>query len=583
MRRALLGLAFLLATFSLSLLLTGGFASTVAGVRISARSPQPAAWAASVALLAWLAAAHRAGQVSRDLAGLDGWLSSRTRRIVLVMAAMGGAVATRYGTFSAAGADASGYLSQATLWISGRLARVEPLAALATWPDAAATLTPLGWRAAADGVTQVPTYAPGLPLMMAPLHVAGGGIGSAVIGPLSFGVAIAAVGALAHRAAGPKAAVLASVWLATSPVALVAAMQPMSDVPATAAWLLCWVRLMGGFRAVTESANASQALVAGALAAAAILIRPNLAPLAVVPVLYLLMGTRSIRAAAAFSAPVLVAGLAVGFLQWRWFGSPLRSGYGTAEEIYALANVAPNAALYTRWLLDTHGPWLLAAPLSVLLVRGRELRWLILFAALVVCAYLVYAVFEVWTYLRFVLPALAIAMIGVATIVARLVAALPVPARAPAVAVLVLAVASLNLASSRAHDVFRLADRHARASLTGRYLDSALLTKSVIVSGEQSGALRYYTERSILRWEVTPPETFVAAADVLRRNGYDVWIALDEWEEEPFRRKFTGTAEGALDWPPQLDAGSELRTRAWRVRDRPRYMNGERIVTDQLR
>ena len=91
------------------------------------------------------------------------------------------------------------------------------------------------------------------------------------------------------------------------------------------------------------------------------------------------------------------------------------------EEIYSLANIGPNASLYARWLLETHGPWLLAAPLvlfgRVLPVRPdnrREIRWLLGFAALVIAAYLIYAVFETWTYLRFLLPAMAIAIIAVA-------------------------------------------------------------------------------------------------------------------------------------------------------------------------
>ena len=41
-----------------------------------------------------------------------------------------------------------------------QLSRVEPLARVADWFDGAATLAPLGWRAAADG-RQVPTYAVG--------------------------------------------------------------------------------------------------------------------------------------------------------------------------------------------------------------------------------------------------------------------------------------------------------------------------------------------------------------------------------------------------------------------------------------
>ena len=56
-----------------------------------------------------------------------------------------------------------------------------------------------------------------------------------------------------------------------------------------------------------------------------------------------------------------------------------------------------------------------------------------------------------------------------------------------------------------------------------------------------------------------------------------------EWEEEPFRRKLRGMFAGELDWPPALDAGTDPRTRAWRLRDRGPFMNGETVHTDRLR
>jgi hypothetical protein len=58
---------------------------------------------------------------------------------------------------------------------------------------------------------------------------------------------------------------------------------------------------------------------------------------------------------------------------------------------------------------------------------------------------------------------------------------------------------------------------------------------------------------------------------------------LDAWEEELFRRKFAGVPTAGLDWPPRVDAGSEMATRGWRIRDRVPFMRGDRITTDRLR
>jgi hypothetical protein len=274
-----------------------------------------------------------------------------------------------------------------------------------------------------------------------------------------------------------------------------------------------------------------------------------------------------------FAIPVVLAGLVVACLQWFWFGSPLRSGYGSAGEIYSLTNVAANAGLYTRWLLDVHGPWLLAAPAVLMLPRlalgsQHELRWMLLFAAVVVAAYLVYAQFEVWTYLRFLLPSLAIAMIAVAALVAAPLTRLPVAIRVPILAVVVLAVAATDIASAKRLDVFRFADRQIRARVVGERLAAEAPAYMVLVTGEQSGAMRYYTGHSILRWDVMSDDGMKDALDQLAQRGYQAWVVLDDWEEELVRRRLPTLAAAALDQEPMVEsaAGVGIRTRAWRVR-----------------
>jgi hypothetical protein len=634
LRRSLLLLAFVLATAAVLLFVSGGFITTIAGIGVSARSPGPAMLAAGVALAAWAMAAWRARALASDAACLAASLCAYAPAIVPAIAGMAAAVAVFFSTFSAAGADASGYLSHAAMLWNGELSRVESVAAIARWGEVAAALAPLGWQTAQAGV-QVPTYPVGLPLLMASLHGVGGALAACLVVPVAFGVAVWASGRLAHRVGGPLAAVLAAVWLASSPIALAAAIQPMSDMPVTAAWLMCWLLLVtvvispaqcrpvrgmrswseaGGRRRgrtiepggsqenVTPAAGGSttrspdptmaadmRVVLAGMTAALAVLIRPNLAPLALVPVLYLLVGStasplaRRLRWGGMFALPVAIAGAGVGYLQWRWFGSPWRSGYGTAAEIYAVANVWPNAALYARWLLDTHGPWLFVAPAAVFLPGVRALRWLLLFAGLVTAAYLVYAVFEVWTYLRFVLPALAIGAIAVACLMSAMLNRLPRPVLAPALWLAVVALFGSHVASARDHDVFRLKDHHARALLAGRYLEPLVRPQGLIISGEQSGALRYYTGQPILRWDLTAAEVLPEAIEQLTRAGIDVWVALDEWEEEPFRQKFSGVTDAGLDWPPVVDAGTAIRTRAWRLRDRQRFIRGEPTAGDRLR
>ena len=180
-RRSLLFVAIFLATVSLILSVSGGFATTLQGIRLSARSPIPSLAAAIAACLAWLALAWRARAVTRDLEHVDNWLSRRASMIALVIAGLAAAVTLQFSTFSASGSDASGYLSQADMLWRRQIMRAEPLASVAQWTNAAATLAPLGWNPARENGFQVPTYAPGLPLLMAPLHALGGAIAASLV------------------------------------------------------------------------------------------------------------------------------------------------------------------------------------------------------------------------------------------------------------------------------------------------------------------------------------------------------------------------------------------------------------------
>ena len=93
---------------------------------------------------------------------------------------------------SASGADASGYLSQAAMWAQPATRVPDPLV---THPGAGpctpGDTAPLGWKPALEPGWQVPTYAPGLPWLMAVPHaVAGHDRRGAARGRPSAGVAV---------------------------------------------------------------------------------------------------------------------------------------------------------------------------------------------------------------------------------------------------------------------------------------------------------------------------------------------------------------------------------------------------------
>src|SRR5262249_13541169 len=189
---------------------------------------------------------------------------------------------------------------------------------------------------------------------------------------------------------------------AFSPTFLFQLIQPMSDVPVTAWWLLAAVGL---FRRPTAAP-----FLAGLASSAAMLTRPNLAVLTLV-FLPFLDSRSSLRR---FVAGALPGPIAVAMIQSSLYGSPLASGYGRLRDIYAIANAGPNLKLYSAWLWQSHGPFIFVGMLSVvvwIIGRGsipprtrRPIVFALAFDAALFVSYLLYSPFDNWTYPRFLLP-----------------------------------------------------------------------------------------------------------------------------------------------------------------------------------
>ena len=558
-RLILLILAVVLVTAAVVLAVSGGFRTTVGGFRVSARSPLAASIAALITGSWWFYLSRREQSVATDLENAWHALERNASRLIGVVVLIAAIVAATFATRSAAGADASGYLSQATLWSNGDWLAVNALADILNHGDPWLT-TPLGWRPAGTSY-HVPTYPPGLPLLMAIPHAIAGIDGASAVVIASAAIAVWATGMLAGGIAG----IIAAILIGLSPVFLYQAFQPMSDVPVTAAWMICFLLV----------ARDRQSASAGIACAIAILIRPNLAPLAIVP--FVLAKNRI-----AFSLPVAGAGAFLGFMQWLWYGSPLQSGYGSAEELFSFANIVPNAIRYFSWLIAT-APVLLLAPFGLMrLKRQSHPRALAIFATLVIISYLVYGVFEVWSYLRFLLPALAVFAIFAAVELARWIERWPVSWRAPILLALLLAFTAHGLFVARSLDTFKLGDQLRRVEQVAEFVVRNVPKNAVVLSGEQSGAMRYYTGRPILRWEAATPDTLTSAVALLEQSGRPVYIVLDAWENEPFLMKFSSPPEVQLDWPAVVEAGTTHRTRLWRLSDRALFREGRHVTTVRI-
>lgn len=566
--------------WAVAVLVSGGLVFDAGPVRVSSRRAlNPALFAAVAAGVALvLATADERRRAWRTVAAYvrgERAFDDAPGAALAIAVAAGLSVATfgvAKGLFVAAAADAYGYVSQADLWARGEIVVRQPWARDMTWHGAAASLAPLGYRPiapAAHGTDIVPTYSPGVPMLMAIFELAAGPRAVYYVVPMLGGLAVIATFVMGRRLAGPFAGASAAVLLATSPAFLFEVTAPASDVAATAWWAVALAALTFPSRRA--------AIGAGLAAGAAILTRPNVAPLAAViaaPMIWSIVRgapaiddrRRAVQRLLSFSAGAMPACLFIGWLNWRLYGSPFLSGYGSLRDLYAWNYAWTNLTHYASWLVETAtpivilataAPFLLArlgAPGRVTRPRATAVMWLGIMLA-VLALYLFYLPFDDWWYLRFMLPAFPPMLVLTSAAVFRLAAPITRVGLLGGDVVATIVVSLLawhGLALSIDRGAHKVWDAEQRYVAAGAYVRAALPERAALVAVQHSGSARFYSGRITVRYDALRETDLDLVVNELRRLGYQPYFLLDEMEEAAFRRRFAGhTALGALDWAPK--------------------------------
>ena len=471
------------------------------------------------------------------------------KRLALALALAPAALGLRFGTFVASGSDSYGYVSQANLWLNRTLIIDEPLSADAPWRYANFTLTPLGYHPGDTRGTMVPTYSPGLPIVMAGFKAIGGETAVYWVVPLLGALGVWLTYVLGARLAGGEAGVLAGLALLVSPAFLFQLMWPMSDVPVMTWWLASIVLALGRTR--------YHVFGAGVLAAAAILTRPNLVVLAIPIAVFIAMRQATWRERLAramlFGIAALPGPVAVAMINNHLFGSPFSSGYGTFATIYSWRYFTSNITRYPMWLMETQTPFVLLALVAPRLLRnggnadGRRIAYFGLsFSLALFLSYLWYTPFDDWTYLRFLLPAYPLLLAAAAAVFTYLAPAAPHRRRLAFVTLAVL-LAAVGLWQGRA--AFGVRTAESRALAAARFA-AALPDNAAIISNQHSGSIRYYANRVTLRFEWLAPDVYTEAIDHLHSLGRPVFVVLDDFERDIFRARYANVTDVSwLDKP----------------------------------
>lgn len=556
--RLLFILILIFAAAAIVLGVTGGIDLRAAGIPLSSRDPlRPA-------IVAFVLAAI---QVARHRVVVGAWLSwfgtqcatitvKLAPALALALSLAVACVAFKFGTHVTGGADVYGYVSQAWLWANGGPTIEQPFAREMPWPNADETFAPLGYRPMIGGGGIVPTYAPGLPMLMALLIFPFGECGPYLVAPLLAGVLIWVTYKIGERVTASRPlALAAAVLTAASPAILFMSTLPMSDVPVAALFCSAVLAALTPMRA--------RAFVTGMLVGVSVLVRPNLAPMAGIFAVYLawLDGNWRDRMITllAFGAGCLPAVIAVAVIHTHLYGAPWKSGYGSFSDLYALSFFTTNLRQFTTWIAQTQTPIALPfviVPFLAIRKLPAEQRQMVAFlgafAAGIWFCYLFYVPFGDWWYLRFILssfaPLLILAVFGWHL-------SLRWTGRVISALVLIALVAGVTAYQiGRLPDLAVLAQKEGESYSVGRYVRRVLPKNAVVLSMLHSGTLRMYGDRLTLRYDWVDPKAYQDVLKTLVAKGYRPYLVLSQFEDAEFRRQFSLPQTPGDDGPGVLMA-----------------------------
>ncbi len=582
MRWTLATLAALASLWALGAWMAGGLAFSVAGIRVSSSDPTRPLIVAAIALGAYVLASGIARTFDEILL-LRAWLTQRRRAALLTAAIL--AIGLTHNSWSAGGPDSYSYVTAADLWLRGDLKVRVPIADAAPWPNALGTFTPLGYRTSPAETAIVPMTGPGLPLLMAMFKGIAGHPAMFLVVPLTGALLVWTTFLIGVRL-GSGDIGLGGAWLlATSPTFLMMFKSQMSDVPAAAFWALATYWILGR--------TARSALAAGLAASVAILVRPNLVPIAAVLALWpLVEAGRAFQArladpkgprrtmnkhdtantpataartfqvrVAAFALATLPGCLAVAAINNWLYGSPFSSGYGDLSTLFSLSNVPTTLSRYGRWLIDTQTP--LASVSIIVLALAPQRVWpderarhgarlLAIVFAVVWALYAVYAAFDAWWFLRFLLPSWPALCIGTAALVVWLFEGRAKWGRTAAL-VVTFALGINGIVVARARDVFPAGEGERRYATIAKLVEQQTEPSAMILASMHAGPVRYYAGRATMRFDQLDEAWLDRAAGWLQQQGRHPYVLVEDWEMPMFEQRFGGKNRlGGLRLAPVL-------------------------------
>jgi len=346
-----------------------------------------------------------------------------------------------------------------------------------------------------------------------------------------------------------------AIMLAASPTFIHMATQPMSDAIA-----MFW-SLSAILAALRSRKRDGWALLAGAAFGMAFLTRPS-SVLLLIPLLF------SPRLKFKIILFFILGGLPLAAIFFTYnivtHGHPLLTGYWAngVQNLVTTTGFTDRFNFYRYWIKVTMSPLLLLGWLVVAANRKVEWRnramlisWFTAFFLFYSCY--AYDIYGAWWYTRFLLPAYPAMILG-ALLVARdaigllgkwISEANRTRLRWIVLAILLGVTLSHENRYIRRFDLFNFGPREIAYYTSCRWADQTIPSKSLVVAMRMSGALGFYTERPIVRWDWLEQEQWSIVKKHAAESGYQLYALLMPSEIEETQKRLGGkwTKLGMLD------------------------------------
>jgi hypothetical protein len=509
----------------------------------------------------------------------------------LLIAAIAVGVTIRDNTYVPWGTDSGAYMNQAQGWADGEIFAPASFLFWTPWSLDAMAESPLGYRPGPTRGTITGTYPLGYPILLAVALKTGGLLAEYLVAPLFIALLAWCAFVVGSTAGSGWAGVAASLLITACPVTLSHTLMPMSDVPATALWMLALV--------MTLRPGKGAAMAAGLATTLAILVRPNLAPLGAVLVIVLILsdaGWRNgILRALLYGVFAAIGPALVLWSQDVLYGSPFESGYVGAADFFRLERIPINARFYPSLLLDLYTPAVFAGVLMVPIALRRARRSAESFRAAVIAVaavaivlvnyalYLPYLTFDGWSWLRFMLPAMTMIFVLFAVLLDWCRVWIAGRSRIAATLMVVPLLALALQPRQELQMAFTGTEMFKRVQLMGGYLEAALPANAVILTYLHGGAVTIYTGRPIVRLDMIPPGGLDTVVDDLQRHAFRPYVVLDTATERGFfHDRFSPSKYVRLEWPARAEFMSTTLVTLHDFADRDRFLSGDRYPIDVL-